>query len=134
MNDTMPKHLVTKIIKKLLLISNDTLPKKALILGATFKENCPDLRNSKVFDIFNELREYNIMSSIYDPIADFEELKGEYNEAALQNINDQSDFDILIIAVSHKQFLTLNPEALVKSKSVIFDVKGIFSDKPYLRL
>lgn len=134
MNDTMPKHLVTKIIKKLLLISNDTLPKKALILGATFKENCPDLRNSKVFDIFNELREYNIMSSIYDPIADFEELKGVYNEAALQNINDQSDFDILIIAVSHKQFLTLNPEALVKSKSVIFDVKGIFSDKPYLRL
>ena len=134
MNDTMPKHLVTKIIKKLLLISNDTLPKKALILGATFKENCPDLRNSKVFDIFNELREYNIMSSIYDPIAEFEELKGVYNEAALQNINDQSDFDILIIAVSHKQFLTLNPEALVKSKSVIFDVKGIFSDKPYLRL
>ena len=134
MNDTMPKHLVTKIIKKLLLISNDTLPKKALILGATFKENCPDLRNSKVFDISNELREYNIMSSIYDPIADFEELKGVYNEAALQNINDQSDFDILIIAVSHKQFLTLNPEALVKSKSVIFDVKGIFSDKPYLRL
>ena len=103
-------------------------------MGATFKENCPDLRNSKVFDIFNELREYNIMSSIYDPIADFEELKGVYNEAALQNINDQSDFDILIIAVSHKQFLTLNPEALVKSKSVIFDVKWIFSDKPYIRM
>ena len=61
MNDNMPIHLVSRIIKKLFSVGNETKNKKALILGATFKENCPDLRNSKVFDIYNELKQYNVI-------------------------------------------------------------------------
>ena len=134
MNDNIPKYLVSKIIKQLLTISNNNSQKTALILGATFKENCPDLRNSKVYDIYKELEDYNIKSYLYDPIAEFDELKSLYMESAIQKINEQEKFDILIIAVSHKEFYSLNPELFVKSDSVIFDVKGIFPEKKYLRL
>ena len=134
MNDNIPKYLVSKIIKQLLTISNNNSQKTALILGATFKENCPDLRNSKVYDIYKELEDYNIKSYLYDPIAEFDELKSLYMESAIQKLNEQEKFDILIIAVSHKEFYSLNPELFVKSDSVIFDVKGIFPEKKYLRL
>ena len=134
MNDNIPKYLVSKIIKQLLTISNNNSQKTALILGATFKENCPDLRNSKVYDIYKELEDYNIKSYLYDPIAEFDELKSLYMESAIEKINEQEKFDILIIAVSHKEFYSLNPELFVKSDSVIFDVKGIFPEKKYLRL
>ncbi|MEK9612632.1 MAG: nucleotide sugar dehydrogenase [Flavobacteriaceae bacterium] len=134
MNDNMPQHLVSKLIKKLFSISNDTKDKKALILGATFKENCPDLRNSKVLDIFNELKSYNIKSLVYDPVADFEELNAHYQQSAIKSLADQSDFDIIVIAVSHNEFYKLDPETFSNSKAVIFDVKGIYPDRPYLRL
>ena len=134
MNDNIPKYLVSKLIKQLLTIPNNNSQKKALILGATFKENCPDLRNSKVYDIYKELEDYNIKSYLYDPIAEFDELKSLYMESAIQKLNEQEKFDILIIAVSHKEFYSLNPELFVKSDSVIFDVKGIFPEKKYLRL
>ena len=98
MNDNIPKYLVSKLIKQLLTIPNNNSQKKALILGATFKENCPDLRNSKVYDIYKELEDYNIKSYLYDPIAEFDELKSLYMESAIQKLNEQEKFDILIIA------------------------------------
>ena len=108
--------------------------KKALILGATFKENCPDLRNSKVYDIFNELKQYNVSSEVYDPEADFDELKALYGNSAIKNLNPKNNYDILIIAVSHKEFFELDTDQFTHDKSVVFDVKGIFPEKPYLRL
>ena len=134
MNDNIPSYIVKKIIKALL--SKETAQKKntALILGATFKENCPDLRNSKVWDIYNELKEYNIHPNVYDPVADFNELKKLYNQNAIKLLLENEKYDIIIIAVSHKEFYKIDPEALGNFQAVIFDVKGIFPLKSYYRL
>lgn len=134
MNDNMPIHLVSRIIKKLLSNNNLSQTKTALILGATFKENCPDLRNSKVFDIYKELSDYNFQIEVYDPVADFNELTQLYESSAIESITKDKKYDILIIAVSHKEFLKLDPESFINENSVVFDVKGIFPEKPYLRL
>ena len=134
MNDNMPIHLVSRIIKKLLSNNNLSKTKTALILGATFKENCPDLRNSKVFDIYNELSEYNFQIEVHDPVADFNELTDLYENSAIESITKDKKYDVLIIAVSHKEFLNINPEGFINKEAVVFDVKGIFQDKPYLRL
>ena len=134
MNDNMPIHLVSRIIKKLLSNNNLSQTKTALILGATFKENCPDLRNSKVFDIYKELSEYNFQIEVHDPVADFNELTELYGNSAIDSITKDKKYDVLIIAVSHKDFLKLNPESFINENSVVFDVKGMFPEKPYLRL
>jgi UDP-N-acetyl-D-galactosamine dehydrogenase len=84
MNDNMPIHLVSRIIKKLLSNNNLSQTKTALILGATFKENCPDLRNSKVYDIYKELSEYNFQIEVHDPVADFNELSELYGNSAIE--------------------------------------------------
>ncbi len=134
MNDNMPIHLVSRIIKKLLSNNNLSQTKTALILGATFKENCPDLRNSKVYDIYKELLDYNFQIEVHDPVADFNELTELYEKSAIETFTKDKKYDVLIIAVSHKEFLKLNPESFINKNSVVFDVKGMFTDKPYLRL
>ncbi|MDA8657624.1 nucleotide sugar dehydrogenase [Flavobacteriaceae bacterium] len=134
MNDNMPIHLVSRIIKKLLSNNNLSKTKTALILGATFKENCPDLRNSKVFDIYKELSDYNFQIEVHDPVADFNELTQLYKSSAIETFTKDKKYDVLIIAVSHKEFLKLNPESFINENSVVFDVKGMFPKKPYLRL
>ena len=134
MNDNMPIHLVSRIIKKLLSNNNLSKSKTALILGATFKENCPDLRNSKVYDIYKELLDYNFQIEVHDPVADFNELSDIYENSAIASITKDKKYDVLIIAVSHKEFLKLNLESFINENSVVFDVKGIFPEKPYLRL
>ena len=134
MNDNMPIHLVSRINKKLLSNNNLSQTKTALILGATFKENCPDLRNSKVFDIYKELSDYNFQIEVHDPVADFNELTQLYKSSAIETFTKDKKYDVLIIAVSHKEFLKLNPESFINKNSVVFDVKGMFPEKPYLRL
>ncbi len=134
MNDNMPIHLVSRIIKKLLSNNNLSQTKTALIFGATFKENCPDLRNSKVYDIYKELSEYNFQIEVHDPVADFSELSELYRGSAIETLKKDKKYDVLIIAVSHKEFLKLDPESFINENSVVFDVKGMFPDKPYLRL
>ena len=134
MNDNMPIHLVSRIIKKLLSNNNLSQTKTALILGATFKENCPDLRNSKVYDIYKELLDYNFQIEVHDPVADFNELTELYEKSAIETFTKDKKYDVLIIAVSHKEFLKLNPESFINKNSVVFDVKGMFPDKLYLRL
>ena len=116
------------------ILNNLSQTKTALILGATFKENCPDLRNSKVFDIYKELSEYNFQIEVHDPVADFNELIELYGNSAKESITKYKKYDVLIIAVSHKEFLKLNPESFINKNSVVFDVKGMFPEKPYLRL
>lgn len=134
MNDNMPVHLVSRIIKKLLTNNNLSQKKTALILGATFKENCPDLRNSKVFDIYKELSDYNFQIQVHDPVADFNELNGIYKKSAIESIIKDKKYDVLILAVSHNEFLKINPERFINKDSVVFDVKGMFPEKPFLRL
>ena len=134
MNDNMPIHLVSRIIKKLLSNNNLSQTKTALILGATFKENCPDLRNSKVFDIYKELSDYNFQIEIHDPVADFSELSELYQGSAIETLKKDKKYDVLIMAVSHKEFLKFDPESFINENSVVFDVKGMFPEKSYLRL
>ena len=134
MNYNMPIHFVSRIIKKLLSNDNLSQTKTALILGATFKENCPDLRNSKVFDIYKELSDYNFQIEVHDPVADFSELSELYQGSAIETLKKDKKYDVLIIAVSHKEFLKLDHESFINENTVVFDVKGMFPDKPYLRL
>jgi len=99
-----------------------------LILGFTFKENCPDVRNTKVIDIFKELKQYNTKITIYDPWADPKLAKKIY-DVDITNELPTEKFDAIILAVAHKEFLKLTLNNLLKKKRVVFDVKGILNKK-----
>ena len=99
---------------------------KALILGITFKEDCPDIRNTKVVGIYNELKQFGINVDIMDPIASREDVKKHYNISLIKEYDYTNKYDVLIIAVPHecfykKEYLKL----LNKEKNVIFDIKGV---------
>jgi UDP-N-acetyl-D-galactosamine dehydrogenase len=134
-NDYIPAHIVGRIIKQFHQTRRKFDEAKAIILGATFKENCPDVRNSKVSDIFKELQDFGIETSIYDPIASVSDLNRLYgNEKVLSKLAD-SKFDILILAVSHKEFNTFDLATIAQPNAVVFDVKGFYpKHKGYLRL
>ena len=134
-NDDMPMQIVTRVIQSLLTKPINRPSKTALILGATFKEDCPDIRNSKVKDIYTSLLKYKIATKIYDPVANIDELKGLYSSGVTSDLKEDFKFDVIIIAVSHSEFLNLDIEKLSHSESVIFDVKALFpKSKGYLRL
>ena len=96
---------------------------KAIILGVTFKENCPDIRNSKVIDIENELSQFGIDVSIYDPHADASEVKREYNIELVQHL---VKYDVIILAVAHDSFLDIEINDLkLCQNSIVFDLKGV---------
>jgi len=122
-NDTMGLFVANKVVK---LMNKKGIPvrnAKALILGITFKENCPDIRNSKVPDIFEELKSFGMQVDVYDPYAQKEEVKHEYN---IQLTTSLGSYDAIILAVSHKEFLELDVTGLKKDQaSVIFDIKAI---------
>ncbi|MGV3546024.1 MAG: nucleotide sugar dehydrogenase [Pedobacter sp.] len=122
-NDNMGMFIANKVVKLLINKGNAVKGSKALILGVTFKENCPDIRNSRVIDIFNELTQFGIEVNVYDPYANEEEVLKEYGIKLLEKI--ENGFDAVILAVSHSEFLKLDFEALRKAEtSVIFDTKA----------
>ena len=121
-NDSMGAYVVKKYIKRLLSINENIDSFKTLILGFTFKENCPDIRNTRVIDIYNELKDYGIEADIYDPIANPKEVQKEYGlQIKSNNINT---YNGIIIAVGHQEFLTYNWKSIVQNK-IVFDVKSI---------
>ena len=96
---------------------------KILILGVTFKENCPDIRNSKVADVYNELKEFGLEVDVYDYEADPEEVKEEYGIDLIDQIKEK--YDGILLAVSHTKFSMINIESIKKdSNSVVYDLKG----------
>jgi UDP-N-acetyl-D-galactosamine dehydrogenase len=97
---------------------------KFLILGVTFKENCPDIRNTKVVDIYKSLREYSQNITIYDPWADAGHVMQEYNVPIVNTLPDNR-FDVVILAVAHKEFLCLDIKSLLNENGLVYDVKGI---------
>lgn len=123
-NDSIAKFIASKVVKLLINKGNLIKNSHALILGITFKENCPDVRNTKVVDIYNELKDYGIQVDIFDPWADKEEVKHEYGLAILTNLEEDKRYDSIIIAVSHNEFLALDFEKIRKKHSVIFDTKA----------
>jgi len=132
-NDSMPTFIVSQIVKQLLKQNKTSQNAKALILGATFKENCPDLRNSKVVDLFHELKEFGFKADVFDPEADPETFLKEYGFQKLSTLS-KNQYDVLILAVSHDSFKKLNPKELIKEGGVVFDVKGFYKDKDFLYL
>ena len=97
------------------------------MLGITFKENCPDVRNSKVVDILNTLKGYDANLTIFDPHAEPADVKHEYGWDSSKTLNKSIDYDAVIVAVAHNEFKTLDLEALSKPNKVIYDVKGILA-------
>lgn len=123
LNDSMGQHVATEVIK--LMVKKD-IPVKGsniLMLGITFKENCPDIRNTKAIDIYHELKTYDLNVDIYDPWASVEEVFHEYGIHSLTALPAKT-YDAVILAVSHKTFGSLSIEALKKSKSVVYDAKA----------
>ena len=127
MNDSMGAYVADQTIKLMLKKGIQVLNSNILILGFTFKENCPDCRNTKVADIVKALNEYNLNIDIYDPWASPAIAKHEY-DIDITNDVPTSKYDAIILAVSHKEFAELDVKAFVNEKHVIFDVKG-FLDK-----
>ena len=121
-NDNMGMFVANKVVKLMIQKGIAIKGSKALILGVTFKENCPDIRNSKVVDIFTELQQFGLEVHGYDPHADKQLVKEEYGINLLDAIHSQ--YDAIVLAVSHKEFLQLNFPDFSKSSVVVFDIKS----------
>ncbi|SDS24759.1 nucleotide sugar dehydrogenase [Christiangramia echinicola] len=128
MNDSMGQYVASEVVK--LMLQNDLKVKgaKILVLGITFKENCPDVRNTKVVDVIKNLKEYGVEVTIYDPLANPAEVKHEYG---LETINKvpKGSYDAIVLTVAHKEFLELDLQKLKNNSSVVYDVKGVLGDK-----
>jgi len=122
-NDSVPLFISTKVVK--LMISKDIQIKggKVLILGITFKENCPDIRNTKVIDVYRELITYGLNVDIYDPLASEDEVKLKYNLELLKSLEGKQ-YDGIILAVAHKTFFDLDINVLRSKNCVVFDLKA----------
>ena len=103
MNDTMAEWYANDIIKRMIKEEVKILGSKVLLLGITFKENCPDIRNTKVIDLINSLKEYGCNVDIYDPWADKDEVKAEYDVDLIDNPKDH--YDVSVLAVAHNEFI-----------------------------
>lgn len=122
-NDNMGMFVANKLVKLLISKNHVISNSKSLILGITFKEDCPDIRNSKVIDIFRELQQFNMYVDVYDPHADKHDVKEEYGVDLVETISDK--YDAIILAVSHKEFLKLDMRAICSSSdSIIYDIKS----------
>ncbi|MCD6179398.1 MAG: nucleotide sugar dehydrogenase [Bacteroidales bacterium] len=126
-NDEMAHFVASKVVKLMIKKGLTILNSNVLLLGVTFKENCPDIRNTKTVDIVDELQEFGCQLDIYDPWADQEEVKYEYGIKIMEKDVDiyAKKYDAIILAVSHDQFAKLDMDRLTNGdKSVIFDIKG----------
>ncbi len=124
MNDGMGEYVATQVLKLMLKKGIQVLQSNIIVLGFTFKENCPDVRNTKVVDIVKSLKEYNLNITIYDPWANPAIAEHEYGLVVTNELPTEK-FDAAIMAVAHNEFKDLDITSLVKDESVIYDVKGI---------
>ena len=129
LNDSMGKYVATEVIK--LMIKRELPVKKAkvLMLGITFKENCPDIRNTKAIDIYNELVEYGIAVDVYDPWANQSEVKHEYQIDTITTYPENNGYNAIILAVAHKEFKNIDLQEHKRMGCVIYDVKTLFRDE-----
>ncbi|MCD4772420.1 MAG: nucleotide sugar dehydrogenase [Bacteroidales bacterium] len=128
-NNNMSHFIADKVIKLMIKKGHRILNSNILILGITFKENCPDIRNTKIVDIIDEFQQYGCNVDIYDPWANAEEVKQEYNKEILpknHNIYNKS-YEAIVLAASHNEFMELNLNKLKNgSNAVVYDIKGVW--------
>lgn len=128
LNDSMGEYVASQVVK--LMIKKGVVVNGAelLMLGITFKENCPDVRNTKIVDVIAALKEYGMKISIYDPWANPSEVKHEYNLNTTNELPTQK-FDAVVLGVSHNEFADLDFNTILNTQSVLYDVKGILGSK-----
>jgi len=129
MNDSMGSYVSHEVVK--LMIKKDGKVKNgnALVLGITFKENCPDIRNSKAIDVISELENYNLNVDVYDPWANAEEVKKEFGIKLISNEKDlKPTYDAIVLTVSHQEFLKFKIDNYISETSVVFDVKSFLPE------
>ncbi len=133
LNDSMGEYVASQVVK--LMLKHDLKVKnaKVLVLGITFKENCPDVRNTKVVDVIKQLKDYETQVSIYDPWANIKEVEHEYQ---LKSYNElpQEKFDAIVLCVAHDKFKNLDFEKLKNPNAVVYDVKGVLGNKSDAKL
>jgi UDP-N-acetyl-D-galactosamine dehydrogenase len=124
LNDSMGEYIAAQVVKLMIKKGIAINGAKLLMLGITFKENCPDVRNTKIVDLVNAFESYNIKVTIYDPWANPTEVMHEYGITTTKMLPNVK-YDALVLGVAHKEFAVLNYASLKKETSVLYDVKGI---------
>lgn len=125
LNDGMGEYVANQVIKLMNKKGVMVKDSKILLLGITFKENCPDIRNTKVVDIYTTLNEYTNNITVYDPQANANEVKHEYNVDIVNELPQGEQYDAVVLAVAHNEFENMDIQSLVAETGVIYDVKGI---------
>ena len=128
-NDGMASHVADRVAKQMMKKGIPVVGSNILILGLAFKENCPDVRNSKTVELVKELEDYNADVHVYDPWVDPEVVQRDLGISVLTEEPGRAEFDAVVVTVGHQQFTAMSPEQIRgfgKSGSVFFDVKGVF--------
>jgi UDP-N-acetyl-D-galactosamine dehydrogenase len=123
-NNSIATFIANKVLKLMIQKDHKIKHSHALILGFTFKENCPDVRNTKVIDIYKELKEFGLEVDIYDPWANVDDVKREYGVDLLPKLNPDTVYEAIVVAVEHREFAGIDYKKYKDSGAVIFDVKG----------
>jgi UDP-N-acetyl-D-galactosamine dehydrogenase len=128
LNDSMGEYVASQVVKLMIKKGITVKDAKLLLLGITFKENCPDVRNTKIVDVISALADYGIQVSIYDPWANPAEVKHEYNLTCRSELVPGSKYDAIVLGVAHKEFLDLDLSNLKTENAIVYDVKGILKN------
>lgn len=128
LNDSMGEYVASQVVKCMIKKGINVSGAEVLMLGITFKENCPDVRNTKIVDVVKALEDYGIKVTIFDPWANPTEVEHEYKLNSTNGLPNQK-FDAVVLGVAHKEFLKLDLDSLKKEHGVVYDVKGILKEK-----
>src|SRR5690606_17298318 len=124
----MGEYVASQVVKTMIKKGVNVNGAEVLMMGVTFKENCPDVRNTKIVDVNAALEDYGVKVTTFDPWANPIEVKHEYGVESLTMLPNQK-FDAIVLGVAHKEFLEIKLDELRKANSIVYDVKGIIADK-----
>lgn len=134
LNDSMGEYVASQVVKNMIKRGIHVNGAHILMLGITFKENCPDVRNTKIVDVIHALEEYSISITTFDPWANPEEVKSEYGIISQQELPENTQFDAIVLGVSHEEFRELDYDALKNGNSILYDVKGFLDGQSDCKL
>src|SRR5690606_35677637 len=127
LNDSMGEYVASQVIKTMIKKGIDVSKAEVLMLGVTFKENCPDVRNTKIVDVIAALEDYGVQVTTYDPWANPAEVKHEYGVVSHTAL-PQAKYDAVVLGVAHKELLALDIDKLKKGTAIVYDVKGLLKE------
>lgn len=128
LNDSMGEYVASQVVKSMIKKGINVNGAEVLMLGITFKENCPDVRNTKIVDVIAALEDFGVKVTTYDPWANPEEVKHEYGLICHAELAEASRYDAIVLGVAHNKFNELDLESLKKNSAVVYDVKGVLTN------